>query len=63
MTDETSIYTNTDDVNGNVMIDVWTNTGGGLHILLLDVDTQESQSVYLRNGEELAKAILKEAWK
>ena len=60
---EISVYNNTDDVNGNVMIDVWTNTGGDLHILLLDVDTNESKSVYLRNGEELAKAILKEAWK
>lgn len=63
MLTETSVYNNTDDVTGNVMIDVWTNTGGDLHILLLNVDTQESQSVYLRNGEELAKAILKEAWK
>lgn len=60
---ETSVFTDTDDVAGNVMIDVWTNTGSDIHILLLNVDTNERQSVYLRDGEELAKAILKESWK
>lgn len=58
-----TLYLNLDDVNGDVQIRAWTNTGSDLHISLLNLDTQESQSVYLRNGEELAKAILKEAWK
>lgn len=58
-----TLYTNIDDVNGDVVIDVWTNTGGDLHIRLVNLDTGAAQSVYLGNGEELAKAILKEAWK
>lgn len=60
---EQSVYTNTDDVNGDTMIDVWTNGVGDLHILILNVDTQERQTVYLRNGEELGKAIMREMWK
>lgn len=61
MRDET-VFTETDDVSGDTYIDVWTNTGSDLHILIVNVDTDERQQVYLRNGEELAKAILRKAW-
>lgn len=61
MTEQT-IYTNTDDVTGNTLLDVWTNTGSDLHILVMNVDTQERQTVYLESGIELAQAILKAAW-
>ena len=59
---EETVFTETDDVNGDTYIDVWTNTGSDLHILIVNVDTDERQQVYLRNGEELAKAILRKAW-
>lgn len=59
---EETVFTETDDVNGGTYIDVWTNTGSDLHILIVNVDTDERQQVYLRNGEELAKAILRKAW-
>lgn len=61
MRDET-VFTETDDVSGGTYLDVWTNTGSDLHILIVNVDTDERQQVYLRNGEELAKAILRKAW-
>ena len=60
--EEHSVFTAPDDVNGNTYIDVWTNTGSDLHILIVNVDTGERQQVYLRNGVELAKAILRKAW-
>jgi hypothetical protein len=59
---EETVFTETDDVNGDTYLDVWTNTGSDLHILIINVDTDERQQVYLRNGEELAKAILRKAW-
>ena len=59
---EETVFTAPDDVNGDTYIDVWTNTGSDLHILIVNVDTDERQQVYLRNGEELAKAILRKAW-
>ena len=59
---EETVFTAPDDVNGDTYIDVWTNTGSDLHILIVNVDTDEHQQVYLRNGEELAKAILRKAW-
>lgn len=59
---EETVFTETDDVNGDTYLDVWTNTGSDLHILIVNVDTDERQQVYLRNGEELAKAILRKAW-
>lgn len=61
MRDET-VFTETDDVSGDTYIDVWTNTGSDLHILIVNRDTDERQQVYLRNGVELAKAILRKAW-
>ena len=62
MMEEYTVFTSPDDVNGDTYIDVWTNTGSDLHILIVNVDTDERQQVYLRNGEELAKAILRKAW-
>lgn len=59
---EETVFTALDDENGDTYIDVWTNTGGDLHILIVNGDTDERQQVYLRNGEELAKAILRKAW-
>ena len=59
---EETVFTAPDDVNGDTYIDVWTNTGSDLHILIVNVDTDERQQVYLRNGVELAKAILRKAW-
>lgn len=59
---EETVFTAPDDVNGDTYIDVWTNTGSDLHILIVNVDTGERQQVYLRNGVELAKAILRKAW-
>ena len=59
---EETVFIAPDDVNGDTYIDVWTNTGSDLHILIVNVDTDEHQQVYLRNGEELAKAILRKAW-
>ena len=59
---EETVFTETDDVSGDTYIDVWTNTGSDIHILIVNVDTDERQQVYLRNGEELAKAILRKAW-
>ena len=59
---EETVFTETDDVSGDTYIDVWTNTGSDLHILIINVDTDERQQVYLRNGEKLAKAILRKAW-
>ena len=59
---EETVFTAPDDVNGNTYIDVWTSTGSDLHILNVNVDTDERQQVYLRNGVELAKAILRKAW-
>lgn len=59
---EEAVFTAPDDVNGDTYIDVWTNTGSDLHILIVNVDTGERQQVYLRNGVELAKAILRKAW-
>ena len=61
MIDET-VFTETDDVNGDTHLDVWTNTGSDIHIRIVNVVTDEHQQVYLRNGEELAKAILRKAW-
>ena len=61
MRDET-VFTETDDVSGDTYIDVWTNTGSDLHILIVNRDTDERQQVYVRNGVELAKAILRKAW-
>lgn len=61
MTEQT-VFTETDDEYGSKYIDVWTNTGSDLHILIMDTETNQSQSVYLRDGEALAKAILKRAW-
>ena len=58
---EETVFTAPDDVNVDTYIDVWTNTGSDLHILIVNVDTDERQQVYLRNGEELAKAILRKA--
>lgn len=60
---EETVFTETDDVSGDTYIDVWMNTGSDLHILIVNVDTDERQQVYLRNGEELAKAILRKAWR
>lgn len=62
MMEEYTVFTSPDDVNGDTYLDVWTNTGSDLHILIVNVDTDERQQVYLRNGEELAKAILRKAW-
>jgi len=59
---EETVFTARDDVNGVTYIDVWTNTGSDLHILIVNRDTDERQQVYLRNGVELAKAILRKAW-
>ena len=59
---EETVFTATDDVTGDTYIDAWTNNGSDLHILIVNVDTDERQQVYLRNGEELAKAILRKAW-
>jgi len=59
---EETVFTALDDVNGVTYIDVWTNTGSDLHILIVNRDTDERQQVYLRNGVELAKAILRKAW-
>ena len=59
---EETVFTAPDDVNGDTYIDVWTNTGSDIHILIVNGDTDERQQVYLRNGEELAKAILRKAW-
>ena len=59
---EETVFTATDDVTGDTYLDVWTNTGSDLHILIVNVDTDERQQVYLRDGEELAKAILRKAW-
>ena len=59
---EETVFTALDDENGDTYIDVWTNTGSDLHILIVNVDTDEHQQVYLRNGEELAKASLRKAW-
>ena len=59
---EETVFTETDDVSGDTYIDVWTNTGSGLHILIVNGGTDERQQVHLRNGEELAKAILRKAW-
>lgn len=59
---EETVFTAPDDAFGYTYIDVWTNTGSDLHILIVNVDTDERQQVYLRNGEELAKAILRKAW-
>ena len=42
MMDET-VFTETDDVNGNTYIDVWTNTGSDIHILIVNGDTDERQ--------------------
>ena len=61
MIDET-VFTGADNVNGDTYIDVWTNTGSDLHILIVNGGTDERQQVYLRNGVELAKAILRKAW-
>lgn len=60
MMDET-VFTETDDVNGDTYIDVWTNTGSDLHILIVNGGSDERQQVYLRDGVELAKAILRKA--
>lgn len=59
---EETFFTATDDVTGDTYLDVWTNTGSDLHILIVNVDTDERQQVYLRDGEELAKAISRKAW-
>ena len=61
MMEEHSVLTALDDENGYTYIDVWTNTGSDLHILIVNGGTDERQRVYLRNGEELAKAILRKA--
>ena len=58
---EETVFTAPDDVNGDTYIDVWTNTGSDLHIRIVNADTGERQQVYLRNSEELAKAILRKA--
>lgn len=55
------LFTETDDVNGETMIEVWTNTGGDLHVRVCDSDGN-GKSIYLRDGVSLAKAILKAAW-
>ena len=62
MMEEHSVFTALDDENGDTYIDVWTNTGSDIHILIVNGDTDERQHVYLRNGVELAKAILRKAW-
>lgn len=59
---ETTLFDDTDDVTGNTHMEAWTNTGSDLHIVLTNVDTTEFQSIYIRNGEAFAKAILKAAW-
>ena len=59
---EETVFTALDDENGDTYIDVWTNTGSDLHILIVNGGTDERQQVHLRNGEELAKAILRKAW-
>ena len=59
---EETVFTETDDVSGDTYIDVWTNTGSDLHILIVNGGTDERQQVHLRNGVELAKAILRKAW-
>jgi hypothetical protein len=55
------IYSAVDDVDGETRIDVWTNGVGDLHISISDPHALPA-SVYIRNGEELAKAILKAVW-
>lgn len=62
MMEEHSVFTALDDENGYTYIDVWTNTGSDFHIPIVNEDTDERQQVYLRNGVELAKAILRKAW-
>ena len=59
---EETVFTALDDVNGDTYIDVWTNTGSDLHILIVNGGSDERQQVYLRDGVELAKAILRKAW-
>lgn len=58
---EKTVFEHTDDVTGDTYIDVWTNGMGDIHIAIIR-DTKETQSVYIRNGEALGKAILKEVW-
>ena len=60
--EEHSVFTAPEDAFGYTYIDVWTNTGSDIHILIVNGDTDERQQVYLRNGVELAKAILRKAW-
>jgi len=58
---ENTVFTETDDVEGETYIDVWTNGVGDLHIAIVHPE-KETLSVYLRNGEALGKAILKAMW-
>ena len=60
--EEHSVFTALDDENGNIYIDVWTNTGSDIHIVIVNGDTDERQQVYLRNGVEFVKAILRKVW-
>jgi len=60
---EDTVFTETDDVNGDTYLDVWTNGVGDLHILIgSTVDGPPNRIVYIRDGESLGKAILKAMW-
>jgi hypothetical protein len=39
--EEHSVFTALDDKNGYIYIDVWTNTGSDIYILIVNGDTDE----------------------
>lgn len=55
-----NIFEDVDDVKGDVRIEVW-GEGGRIHISLITEEGTRT-TIYLRRGERLAQAILKDAW-
>lgn len=56
---EKDIFTQTDDVNGDTYVDLWTNGVGDVHILIAGFDGGSKQ-VYIRDASALMRALVKE---